>query len=38
MTLIPQGEKVGSWYLGANIPGKPRSPLFYFGGAGAYAQ
>ena len=38
MTLIPQGEKVGSWYLGANIPGKPRTPLFYFGGAGAYAQ
>ncbi len=38
MTLIPHGEKVGSWYLGANIPGKPRSPLFYFGGAGAYAQ
>jgi cyclohexanone monooxygenase len=38
MTLIPAGEKVGSWYLGANIPGKPRSPLFYFGGAGAYAQ
>ncbi len=38
MTLLPEGEKVGSWYLGANIPGKPRSPLFYFGGAGAYAQ
>ena len=26
MTLLPAGEKVGSWYLGANIPGKPRSP------------
>jgi cyclohexanone monooxygenase len=38
MTLLPKGEKVGSWYLGANIPGKPRSPLFYFGGAGVYAQ
>jgi cation diffusion facilitator CzcD-associated flavoprotein CzcO len=36
MTLLPQGEKVGSWYLGANIPGKRRRVLFYFGGAGAY--
>jgi cyclohexanone monooxygenase len=27
---------VGSWFLGANIPGKPHVVLFYFGGAGAY--
>lgn len=35
-TLLAEGEKVGSWYLGANIPGKPRRTLFYFGGAAAY--
>ncbi|HZZ49885.1 MAG TPA: NAD(P)/FAD-dependent oxidoreductase [Pseudonocardia sp.] len=35
-TLLPRGEKVGSWYLGANIPGKKRRVLFYFAGAGAY--
>lgn len=33
MTLLPAGEAAGSWYLGANIPGKPRRVLFYFGGA-----
>lgn len=37
-TLLTEGAKVGSWYLGANIPGKPRKVLFYFGGAAAYAQ
>ncbi len=33
---LPRGEDVGSWFLGANIPGKPHVVLFYFGGAGAY--
>lgn len=33
MTLLPAGEAAGSWYLGANVPGKPRRVLFYFGGA-----
>ncbi|MBI3225442.1 MAG: NAD(P)/FAD-dependent oxidoreductase [Mycolicibacterium cosmeticum] len=37
-TLLPAGEEVNSWYLGANTPGKPRRVLFYFGGAAAYLQ
>ncbi|WP_093085320.1 flavin-containing monooxygenase [Pseudonocardia oroxyli] len=36
MTVLTDGAKVGSWYLGANIPGKPQKILFYFGGAAAY--
>jgi cyclohexanone monooxygenase len=32
-TLHP---KVASWYMGANIPGKPRVFLPYIGGVGAY--
>jgi cyclohexanone monooxygenase len=35
-TLLTQGRN--AWFLGANIPGKPRVVLFYFGGAGAYRQ
>jgi cyclohexanone monooxygenase len=35
-TVLPRGEAVRSWFLGANIPGKPHVVLFYFGGAGAY--
>jgi cation diffusion facilitator CzcD-associated flavoprotein CzcO len=35
-TILAKGDKVHSWFLGANIPGKPVSVLFYFGGAGAY--
>ena len=27
-----------SWYLGANIPGKPRMFMPYVGGVGAYRQ
>ncbi|MEU2004880.1 flavin-containing monooxygenase [Rhodococcus sp. NPDC019627] len=38
MTLLPSGESFNSWYLGANIPGKPRRVLFYFGGAAGYFQ
>lgn len=34
-TLFPQ---VDSWYLGANIPGKPRVFLPYIGGFGTYRQ
>ena len=37
-TLLPGGEGANSWYLGANIPGKPRRALFHFGGAAAYAK
>jgi cation diffusion facilitator CzcD-associated flavoprotein CzcO len=34
MTLLP-GSKT-SWYMGANIPGKPRRVLVYLGGAPRY--
>ncbi|MCC7363039.1 MAG: NAD(P)/FAD-dependent oxidoreductase [Dehalococcoidia bacterium] len=33
MTLYPQAN---SWYLGANVPGKPRVFMPYVGGVGAY--
>jgi cyclohexanone monooxygenase len=32
-TLFPQAD---SWYMGANIPGKPRVFLPYIGGFGTY--
>jgi len=32
-TLYP---KAASWYMGANIPGKPRIFLPYIGGVGVY--
>jgi cation diffusion facilitator CzcD-associated flavoprotein CzcO len=35
-TLLPGAEAVGSYYVGANIPGKATGPLFYFGGAPKY--
>jgi len=35
-TLLRRGEKVHSWFLGANVPGKPHVVLFYFGGANNY--
>ena len=35
-TLLGRGAEVGTWFLGANIPGKARCVLFYFGGAEAY--
>ena len=34
-TLHPQAN---SWYMGANIPGKPRVFLPYIGGLGAYTE
>jgi len=37
-TILKQGEIVNSWFLGANVPGKPHVVLFYFGGAGAYFE
>lgn len=33
-TVLSQGKN--SWYVGDNIPGKPRASLFYFGGVGAF--
>ncbi|HVY88874.1 MAG TPA: potassium transporter, partial [Hyphomonadaceae bacterium] len=35
MTLFPQAA---SWYMGANIPGKPRVFMPYIGGVGPYRQ
>jgi cyclohexanone monooxygenase len=34
-TLLPQAA---SWYMGANIPGKPRIFMPYLGGVGSYRQ
>ncbi|WP_082563777.1 MULTISPECIES: flavin-containing monooxygenase [unclassified Nocardioides] len=34
MTLLP--KSASSWYMGANIPGKPRRVLVYLGGAPRY--
>ena len=36
MTLLPAGVAVKTWFLGANVPGKPVSVLFFFGGVGNY--
>ena len=30
--------KTHSWYLGSNVPGKPRRLLSYIGGVGTYRQ
>ena len=35
MTLYPQAN---SWYMGANVPGKPRVFMPYIGGVGLYRQ
>jgi cyclohexanone monooxygenase len=35
LTLYPQAN---SWYMGANVPGKPRIFMPYIGGVGAYRQ
>jgi cyclohexanone monooxygenase len=37
-TILASGEEVGSYFFGANIPGKPRAAVFYFGGAARYMQ
>jgi acetone monooxygenase len=31
-------SRTSSWYLGANVPGKPRRVLSYTGGVGAYRE
>jgi cation diffusion facilitator CzcD-associated flavoprotein CzcO len=35
MTLYPTAD---SWYMGSNVPGKPRVFMAYIGGVGAYRQ
>jgi cation diffusion facilitator CzcD-associated flavoprotein CzcO len=38
-TVLPEAaKKAGSWYVGANIPGKPVKPLFWFGGVSSYFE
>ncbi|WP_246398141.1 flavin-containing monooxygenase [Mycobacterium vicinigordonae] len=34
-SLFPRAN---SWYMGANIPGKPRTPMLYLGGAPEYRK
>ncbi|EXJ78156.1 cyclohexanone monooxygenase [Capronia epimyces CBS 606.96] len=34
--LGSSSAKVHSWYVGANVPGKPQNVQFYFGGVGNY--
>ena len=37
MTLLASSApQVRSWYVGTNVPGKPETVLFYFGGVGTY--
>lgn len=36
MTVLADGAKVNSWFLGKNVPGKLEAPLFFFGGANNY--
>jgi acetone monooxygenase len=31
-------SKTNSWYLGSNVPGKPRRVLSYTGGVGTYRK
>ena len=35
MTLMPSSK---NWYMGDNIPGKPRRILIYMGGFAAYRE
>lgn len=35
MTLFPTAD---SWYMGSNVPGKPRTFMAYVGGVGAYRE
>ena len=36
--LASSSKQARSWYIGANVPGKPESVLFYFGGLKAYFE
>jgi len=37
-TVLAKGEYVRSWFLGANIPGKPHKVLFHFGGVASFFE
>jgi cation diffusion facilitator CzcD-associated flavoprotein CzcO len=34
--VLPAGESYHSWFVGANVDGKPRDTYFYFGGADTF--
>src|SRR5215208_235992 len=35
-TLVRRGDKLRSWFLGANVEGKPHGALFFHGAANVY--
>lgn len=37
-TLLPAGVALKTWFLGANVAGKPVSVLFFFGGVNAFIE
>jgi cyclohexanone monooxygenase len=37
-SLYPRAAEANSWYMGANVPGKPRVLLPYVGGVGSYRR
>lgn len=37
-TVMRLGDRANSWFLGANVEGKARAPLFYFGRANVYFE
>jgi cation diffusion facilitator CzcD-associated flavoprotein CzcO len=37
-SLVRRGESVRSWFLGANVEGKPHAAFFFHGGANAYFE
>ena len=37
LVIKESAQEVGAWYVGANVEGKERGSLFYFGGVPAYA-
>ncbi|WP_206517745.1 flavin-containing monooxygenase [Sphingobium algorifonticola] len=37
-TLLPAGVALKTWFLGANVAGKPASVLFFFGGVNAFIE
>ena len=36
--MASEGEKAGAWFLGKNVPGKPRAFQVYMGGGQVYQQ
>ena len=37
-SLYPRSAAANSWYMGANVPGKPRALLPFVGGVGSYRR